>query len=457
MAKYQEINAFIHKEIEKGKLKPGNKLPSIRDVCKMFQCSKGTVIRAYHEMERNHLVYSIPQSGYYLLESKGKEEVSQRYHEIDFISASPDTRALPYREFQHCLNQAIDLHKETLFSYNHPQGLSPLVEILKKHLQEEQIFAEYENIFITSGAQQAINILGRMPFPNGKRNILVEQPTYQGALESFLQHGLTVMGIHRTVKGLDFDELERIFQNGQVKFFYTIPRFHNPLGISYSNGEKKQLAKLAAKYDVYIIEDDYLSDLELDGKADPIYAFDVTSRVIYLKSFSKVLLPGLRLSAVVLPKQLTKVFEEYKKWTDLNTSILSQGALEIYLKSGMFYSHRRKIKQIYHDRMEYLRGLTQEWNIPYIRWHVPNTGFFAYLEVHKQINTETVLQQLAAKGICLSDVKKHYLPSFAHDPGLRVSISRVEKDQIKNGYFEIMETFKGYSDRMKNRDETFHL
>ena len=125
---------------------------------------------------------------------------------------------------------------------------------------------------------------------------------------------ITTIGIERTWEGIDLEELERIFSSGNIKFFYTIPRFHNPLGTCYSNDQKKQILYLAQKYNVYIVEDDYLADMELDSKSDPIYAFDTTSKVIYIRSFSKTLMPGLRLGVAVLPQLLVTTFNEFKKW-----------------------------------------------------------------------------------------------------------------------------------------------
>ena len=142
-------------------------------------------------------------------------------------------------------------------------------------------------------SQQAINILSRLPFPNGRSNIIVEQPTYQGMLQCLRQNGITAIGVSRGFNGLDFNALERSFKNDLVRFFYTIPRFSNPLGLSYSQDEKTKILSLAEKYNVYIVEDDYIGDLESNQKCTPIFALDMSERVIYIKTFSKVLLPGV--------------------------------------------------------------------------------------------------------------------------------------------------------------------
>lgn len=117
---------------------------------------------------------------------------------------------------------------------------------------------------------------------------------------------LPACGIKRTAEGLDMAEVERLFQTEEIKFFYTMPRFHNPLGSSLTEWQKRELVRLAEAYDVYLIEDDFLGDLEDNQKADPLYAYDLSSRVIYLKSFSKMIFPGLRVGAAVLPDSLAR-------------------------------------------------------------------------------------------------------------------------------------------------------
>ncbi|MCY6371658.1 PLP-dependent aminotransferase family protein [Clostridium ganghwense] len=433
MTKYNEIVKYIENEISNSNIKFGQKMPTIRELSEKFQCSKVTVVRAYSELQKNHIVYSIPQSGYYLVEKNNTACEDLNTNIINFSSVAPDESVLPYQEFQHCLNQAIDIYKQSLFNYSDSKGLSNLIKVLTKHFQEYQVFCNTDNIFITTGSQQAINILCAMPFPNGKNNVLVEQPTYNGALKSLELNNISVIGIERNFQGLDFDELERKFANGNIKCFYTIPRFHNPLGTSYSNEDKKRILKLAEKYDVYIIEDDYIGDLNIKNNSYPIYYHDVSSRVIYVKSFSKILLPGLRVAAVVLPKILINTFTEYKKWSDLSTPVLSQGALEIYIKSGMFKAHGKKIRNIYSQRMEALKRSSLSSNIPYIKWHIPDTGFFACIEFTNNVNSAHIISSIKERNIYVSDMKKNHLKDYLNDKILKISISRANVDNIKYG------------------------
>ncbi|PJI08256.1 MULTISPECIES: PLP-dependent aminotransferase family protein [Clostridium] len=436
MSKYHKIVDYINEEILNGNLKCGEKLPTIRELSEKFQCSKQTVVHAYENLQNSHVVYSIPQSGYYLVD---KKKVHMELNKIiNFSSGAPDESILFYENFQHCINQAIDAYKVTLFNYSSPKGLEALCRTLKEYFEDYQIFCSEEDIYITSGSQQAINILCSMPFPNGKKNVLVEQPTYRGALKSVEISETPVIGIDRNFDGLDFDDLERKFAFGNVKCFYTMPRFSNPLGLSYSNEEKKHIFKLAQKYDVYIIEDDYLGDLEIRNNEYPMYYSDVSGRTVYVKSFSKIFLPGLRVAAVVLPKVLRNTFLEYKEWMDLNTAVLSQGALEIYIKNGMFKANRKRLRKVYEDRMKTLKNEILKGNLANIRLHIPDTGFYGCLEFLKPINMMSLMNKCSKSDIRIKNMKGEYLKDYFNNEILSISIASCKSEDIKIGVKKLL-------------------
>lgn len=433
-SKYQKVISHIKKEIASGRLNPGCRLPSIREMASIFSCNKTTIIRAYKGLEMEHLLYAKPKSGYYVVESRDLASLKPPVKNIiDFTPAAPDVEALPYLEFQHSINKAIDIYKDSLFSYTDPKGLGSLRKTLAKYMQNFQIFSDPEDIFITTGSQQALFILSAMPFPNGKSNVLVEQPTFVGMLTSLSLNKVTALGIERTPEGIDLEELERIFKNGNIKFFYTIPRFHNPTGFSYPHSQKKAILALARKYDVYIVEDDYLSELETDTKADPMYAMDSASHIVYVKSFSKTLLPGLRIASVVLPRLLVNTFKHYKKACDLNTPVLSQGALEIYLKSGMFENHIKEIRKHYQSRMSILEKSAEELRVLGAACRVPKNGLFAYLELPEGIGVQSFVSALNSENIHVVNASIMFLPDFMKDNSFRLSICKVDKIKITEG------------------------
>lgn len=247
--KYIGILEWVKQQIKDDCLKTGSKLPSIRRLAEQFQCSKNTVVKALIELEKQHMIYAKPKSGYYVVDDY--QTFDEKESEIDFLSAGPDKRIMPYEDFQYCINQAIDHYKEQLFTYSDQQGLFSLRKELAKYLQHLQVFTKPDRLVVTSGSQQALHILSAMPFPNGKKNVLIEQPTYFGMIDALQVNGITTFGIEVTMEGIEFEKLEKLFRSADIKFFYIIPRCHNPLGHHYSNAEKKKLL-LLQKNTMYI-------------------------------------------------------------------------------------------------------------------------------------------------------------------------------------------------------------
>lgn len=441
MLKYDEIIEYINNEVRSGNFE--KRLPSIRAMAEIFNCSVGTVIKAYDNLEKNHIIFSLPKSGYYLI----KDSIKNSYPKetvIDFSSGTPDFTTFPYKNFQHCLNKSIDLYKEKLFNYSDPQGLNTLINVLVKHLRQYQIFTKSENIIITSSSQQALNILSAMPFPNGKSNILVEQPTYYGMIKSLELNNITALGIERNFYGINLDQLEKMFKYENIKFFYSIPRFHNPTGTSFSRQEKEYIAQLAEKYNVYIVEDDIAADLDINRKNDPLFTYDNSSKIIYLKSYSKILMPGLRVAAVILPRVLINTFLDYKEWTDMNSPILSQGALEIYIKSGMFDKQKKEMIKLYTEKMSILEDVLLKYGTSKIKWNVPKSGYFACFYAENGLNLKQVIGSLRKKNIELFDTTACFLKEYKNDNYLRIGISKASEKEIKNGIPIVIDTILKY-------------
>ncbi|MEK3899589.1 MULTISPECIES: aminotransferase-like domain-containing protein [unclassified Paenibacillus] len=442
MNKYHQVITELEKQMKEGQYRPGDKLPSVRSASEIYGCSVSTILKAYGELERTHTIYSIPQSGYYMVDKSDDSAASGSEGTVDFASASPDLNVFPYLDFQHCLNKAIDQYKYHLFTYGDALGLATLRRTLVSHLAEYQVFAKAESILITSGIQQALEILARMPFPSGRTEILVEQPGYDIYLRYLEAEGLPVSGIGRSAAGIDLQELEERFASGRFKFFYTMPRYHNPLGTTYSTEERKAIAGLAGKYDVYIAEDDYMADLGIGRRYDPIYAYDQTSHVIYLKSFSKIIFPGLRLGAVVVPQPLLETFRSYKGYTD--TSLLSQAALEVYIKNGMYGHHRHKIKAMYAKKIRAVYEALGRHNTDgLIEASADSSGIYIQFRLPLTVNLERLVKRLGERKIQVIPGNGFYLPGYqTRDKFLRISISRAGLTQIDEGILAIIQEVK---------------
>ncbi|WP_409342152.1 PLP-dependent aminotransferase family protein [Paenibacillus sp. MBLB4367] len=448
MNKYAEIMNDIEHKIKTGTYPSGQRLPSVRAAAAHYGCGVGTIVRAYAELEKRHALYAMPQSGYYVVHKEKPQAPEASDDTIDFASASPDPDVFPYLDFQHCLNKAIDTHKYDLFTYGDSRGLKTLRQTLVSHLANDQVFTRADHMIITSGVQQALMIVTRMPFPNGKKTILVEQPSYDIYLRYLEMEHVPVMGIRRSAAGIDLERLEHLFQDGEIKFFYTMSRHHNPLGLSLSASERKKIAQFAAKYDVYVVEDDYMADLAPDSGFDPIYAYDRSSRVIYLKSFSKIIFPGLRIGVAVLPELLVDSFHLHKKYADIDTSFLSQASLDIYIKNGMYERHKHKIGAMYAER---IAALTEALR-PYGGMNVnpdgkgkelPHSGVYKQLPLPSTINLDRLIKRLQKRKISTVAGTGFYLrESMEREKFLRISISRSSAEKIGLGVRAIIEEIK---------------
>ncbi|MGP4081511.1 aminotransferase-like domain-containing protein [Pseudalkalibacillus sp. R45] len=436
--KYEGTIKEIEDRINEGRLKPGERLPSVRRLSKELQCSINTIIKAYAELEKKHRIYSVPKSGYFLVGSHQSSNSSPK-ELIDFSSAGPDRSRMPYRDYQHCMNQAIEFYKEEMFHYSEPLGLEQLRQQLSKQLQDVQVFAPPERICVVSGSQQALDLLISLSFPNGKDEICTEQPTHPSFIQSLTSRNLKVSGIEITNQGIDFTRLEQIFKEREIKLFYTVSRFQNPTGYSYSNHERKKIVELAQKYDVYIIEDDYMGDLDTKRKADPMFAYDPSGRVIYTKSFSKVLLPGLRLGVAVLPEALLDSFTRAKFAADVHTPVITQGALEIYLQSGMYKAHIQKLRRYYKKKGTLLKKAYLEHLPPEAGFTGGESGFYSTVELPERMKGKHLADHLIHKNVLVQDATAMYLPKYRKENRIRLSVSQVKDKNITLGIEKIGE------------------
>lgn len=330
-SKYQAVVSFLKKGIESGKFPTGSRLPSIRQLSQDFHCSKDTIQRALLELRHEQYLYAKPQSGYYVLEQGQHQDL-----EIEVT----DEHASAYDDFRLCVNETLIGRENYLFNYyDNQEGLEELRQSVHQLLFDQALYCKPDQLVLTSGTQQALFILSQINFPSQGEEILVEQPTYHRMNRLLVAQGLAYQTIERRIDGINLEELEKQFKSGKIKFFYTIPRFHYPLGHSYSDQEKKAILDLANQYGVYIVEDDYLGDLD-PRKGQTFHYLDTEDRVIYIKSFSTSLFPALRITALILPNALKETFVSYKNILDYDSNLIMQKALSLYIDSQLFEKNR---------------------------------------------------------------------------------------------------------------------
>lgn len=420
MNKYKSIIADILSGIENGDFKRGQKLPSIRKLSQQYDCSKDTVQKAMLELKYQNAIYAVEKSGYYILEDKDFQEEKLDLNPEDF-------QQLPYENFRTCLNESLVGRENYLFNYYHQQeGLEDLIASSQQLLMDYDVYCKKEQVVITAGTQQALYILSKMEFHNGGKRILLENPTYERMQSLVEKQGLPFDTIERTFSGLDLDKLERIFKSGQIKFFYTIPRLHNPLGTAYSLAEKKEILRLAQEYQVYIVEDDYLADFDA-SKTVPFYYLDTENRVIYLKSFTTTLFPALRIGSVVLPPALVTTFLDEKSLIDYDTNLIMQKALSLYIDNGMFVRNTQNLRSQHLQQVTEMEKIARKVGLtpPY---QISREKFILELP-QEQLTPALKHSQIAFE---LIEAEKFFYLIFTYDEQLERNLKRIMKFINKN-------------------------
>ena len=444
---YQTIVEEIKKDIIEEVYKPGKRLPSIRTLSKKYNCAPNTVAKAYEILRNEHIIYSIPQSGYYIVESIITNIDDNKSSTINLETGNYIITNMNTPDLKHGVDRAVDIYKKHSLIHT-TRGIPSLREILPSYLTNFQVFTSDENIFINLGIQQALSILAQMPFPNNKDVILVENPTYSYFLGFLKFFNNKVIGIDRDENGIDLNKLENLFKTEKIKFFYTVPRNHSPLGTSYNKTQRKKIAELAAKYDVYIVEDDYFGDISTDNKYDPIYTYSDHSHVFYLKSFSKIL-PWLRIGLIVVPAELIDLFSEYRQisyyYSYFSASLISQTTLEIYIKSNILKRHSAAITKDLQEKQKYLKSNFKKLEKMGIKCIGGSSGFYSYINIPKHINDIEFVEHLKREGVDVALGRRFFLDENTDRKGIRLSVASAETSEINRGLDIINDMFKKYS------------
>lgn len=361
MFKYQEVSLQIRRQIEEGIYKKGDRLPSIREMIQQYECNKDTILKALHLLKEESLIYPVEKSGYYVLKNRVPVRNTTKI-------GLPNPMQFPIEDFRKCLNESVMASYEGASSQKESiRGDRELIEAMVPLLESYGVYAKEEQLSITTGTQQALYILLQLI---GTGGLLLEQPTYSRMNQLVKELGIPYQMIEReqTQDTISLEKLEQIFQSGMIRYFYTISRFHNPLGMSYPDSVKKKIVELAEKYQVYIIEDDYMADYER-GTATPLHYFDTNERVIYVKSFSSILFSAFKMGIVVLPNALIKEFEKRKQLLDFDSNLLMQKTLALFIQNGLFEKHRQKMVAHYHEKSQQFRQLLEQSELENIHLH----------------------------------------------------------------------------------------
>lgn len=393
--KYVEIANHIKRLIDKNIIKDGEKLPSIRKMSEKLNVNNVTVVNAYKKLEDEGYIVQRVGSGSYAKRRELTVNFKKNYANIirniegkelkkyiDFSGEAAASNLFTIDPFKNVINEVLDRDGIRALIYQESLGYEGLRQTISEHFWKGSV--NKNDILIVSGAQQGIDIASKALI-NVNDGVVVENPTYSGALNVFKWRRANIFEVSVKHDGMDLDELEKIVKKNKIKCVYLMSYFQNPTGSSYSKSKKRRLLNMAEIYDFYIIEDDYLSELIYNDREYLSFkSMDTNDRVVYIKSFSKVFLPGIRLGYVISPSIFNENFQKCKVDSDIATSSLMQRVLDIYIKEGIWREYIDKLKKVYKERYLFMEeSLKQLKNA--VNTHSPNGGLHFYMEIK---NTE---------------------------------------------------------------------
>ncbi|MEG0295567.1 MAG: PLP-dependent aminotransferase family protein [Clostridium sp.] len=450
--KYMQIASLLKKMIDSNEIVDGEKLPTIREFANFLEVNNVTIVNAYKKLKSDGYAFLKVGSGTYAKKKevipKFNREYSKTFKTIDaeqiknIIDFSGETNSdiyFPINEFKKVMNEVLDRDGAEALIVKEPLGYEELRSTINKFFWNDEI--DLENLLIVSGAQQGIDIASKALL-NINDNVVVEKPTYAGALSVFKWRRANIFELTLENDGINIEELEEILKKNKIKCLYTMSFLHNPSGISYSIEKKKRVLELAEKYNFYIIEDDYLSELIYSDDIThlPFKKLDTNDRVVYIKSFSKVFLPGIRLGYIVAPNIFSEALQTSKISTDIATSSLMQRALELYIKEGYWKVHISEVELIYKKRYIYMKEKIKEYLDDYVKIYDPNGGLSFYLEIKdKRITSQELFYRLKKRGVYITPGVLFYRFPSDGDYKFKISFSQVNEEKINKGIFLIRE------------------
>jgi 2-aminoadipate transaminase len=369
---------------------------------------------------------------------------------ISFAGGLPAPEVFPVKEFQEACNRVLTEQGAQALQYSTTEGYKPLREMITRHTARYSVPITADNILITSGSQQALDFIGRL-FINRGDYIVVESPTYLGALQAWNAYGAQYISVPSDEHGMIVDELEAALRVGP-KFIYVLPNFQNPSGSTLALERREKLVELADKYGVPIIEDDPYGQLRYDGEHLPSVVYlddhfrkngegEYRGNVIYLSTFSKLLAPGLRLAWVVAPPNVIQRLVMTKQAADLHTSTFNQQVAYEVGKGGFLDEHVKVIRATYKERRDVMLEMMDEMFPPEMRWTRPQGGMFLWGIMPEGVNAADVLKIAVERKVA-------FVPGAAFHPNgggentMRINFSFSSPDNIREGITRLGATLK---------------
>ncbi len=444
--KYVQISNFTKNLIEKKVIRDKEKLPTIRELAKVLEVNSVTIVNAYNKLKTEGYAYQKVGSGTY---AKVKEypnifrreysntlkklRIDELPNIVDFTGETNTEVLFPIKDLKGIIDKVLDRDGANALVSDNSYGYKNLISTINNVFWDNQL--NEEDILIVSGAQQGIDIVSK-GILNINDNVVVEKPTYGGALSVFKWKKANIFEVSIKEDGIDLDKFEKILQKNNIRCFYTMSYFQNPTGVSYSLEKKKRILELAEIYDFYIMEDDYLSELIYEKSIEyiPFKWLDRNERVIYIKSFSKIFLPGIRLGYLVAPEIFRESLQNSKFNTDITTSSLMQRALDLYIYESKWKENIKALNIEYSKRYNIMQKILDNDFGNLVSYIDPRGGLNFYLTLKdSKINSKELFLRLRKKGVYITPGIMFFT---SHNDGkntFRIGFYQTDEDKIIKG------------------------
>lgn len=368
-------------------------------------------------------------------------KVTEQPHIISFAGGLPAPEMFPLADIKDSYASVLGAGDPSVLQYGTTEGYLPLREEIAAQMRAKGVRAEADNIILTNGSQQGLDLIGKL-FLNPGDEVLLQNPSYLGAIQTFQSYQANFRVIPSVEGGIDLFSLELSLKEHRPKLIYLAPTFQNPTGTTLSIKERQEVARLASYYDVPVIEDDPYSELRYDGPVlPPLKSFAASNTVFYLGTFSKTLAPGLRLGWIVADRELIAKLTIAKQGTDLHTGTLLQRATHYYLTNYKAAEHIEKIRRTYKERRDLMLTELKANFSNMAKWTEPNGGMFVWLTLPENYDTAELLPRVLTANVAYVP-GAHFFVREGSCSSMRLNFSNPTPQKIKQGIRSLAEILK---------------
>ncbi len=455
---YRQLAHSIVQGIKQGRLVGGQRLPATRELAGQLGLNRATISAAYALVEETGQIRGHVGRGSFVVDrlsngiqprptsrnsarfdwdavlpASNQLPASSHPIQINFASARPPADAFPLTPFRASAKAAVDdSGLEEVLQLGSPHGHAPLRRYLLQAAQAEGTVVESDDLLITNGCQQGLDLLARLLASSGE-TVLVEDPVYYGLSRVFQQVGASIIPISVGERGFDLDALENAVLRHRPRLIVVTPSFQNPTGATLPIESRRRLVTIAAQNDVIIVENDIYSQLRYKGEALPtLKELDVFGNTLLLRSYSKVSFPGLRVGWIIGPHEAISRLVEIKQTTDLHSDQLSQSVILRFAESGELHRHLERARREGAERLEAALHSCQRFLPSGTRWTRPDGGMSLWVDLPAPLLADELLLRAQERGVTYLP-GRYFSIKRAHPRSLRLSFGGLTVDQIRRG------------------------